>query len=364
MNSIKLRNSAAGHKFGLNRSADSPMESETRSNVPANRGVDRGGSAGVRVPGVEREGGSMKDKLKVLLVEDDVEDYRKIREALEGHEALRCEIEWVPSPVEARQALDRGGYGIVLLDYSLGDLTGIDLVCTLDLSDPALPPIIMIAGEDCRDTDLAAQHLGLADFLVKDQITPPLLERSIRYALERRHNEQRLHHLAFYDALTDLPNRGHFRDELTRRVGEAELAGRSFGLLLLDLDHFKNVNDTLGHPVGDELLQQVGIRLREAIAPGEFVARLGGDEFVVISGHERGIMGNGDLAQSIIDSLARPFALGADVINTGTSIGIAVFPNDGEDFSGLLKSADLALYRGKDEGRGTFVFYSEDFQLV
>ncbi|UHC15432.1 EAL domain-containing protein [Methylobacterium currus] len=164
---------------------------------------------------------------------------------------------------------------------------------------------------------------------------------------EQRRAEQRIAHMALHDALTGLPNRVLFH----RRLAEAMAAGTRLGLLCLDLDHFKLVNDTLGHPAGDALLRQVAERLRACLDADGLVARLGGDEFAVLRPAGRdAVLG---LADRIIAALGRPFALEGQDVTIGVSIGIALAPEHGDDPDALLRKADTALYAAKADGRRT-----------
>ena len=173
---------------------------------------------------------------------------------------------------------------------------------------------------------------------------------------DRRRAETKISHMARHDALTNLPNRvlfrEHMEESLTRLRRDERLA-----VLCLDLDHFKNVNDTLGHPVGDDLLQTVADRLRGCIREGDGVARLGGDEFAVVQiGCDQPAEAT-QLAARIIDVLSVPYDLKNHHVVIGASIGVAVTPTDGSDPDQLLKNADLALYRAKGDGRGTYRFF-------
>jgi diguanylate cyclase (GGDEF)-like protein len=170
--------------------------------------------------------------------------------------------------------------------------------------------------------------------------------------------EQRITQLAFNDVLTGLPNRSMFQQQLGHLFRAAEGNGSLFALHCLDLDQFKVINDTMGHPAGDALLVEAGRRVAQA-ARGHFVARLGGDEFVVLQqvGDHRNEIDR--LAREILDTMAQPLVLDGTECVPSTSIGIAIAPQDGSDGETLLRNADLALYRAKEAGRGTFAFFEE-----
>jgi diguanylate cyclase (GGDEF)-like protein/PAS domain S-box-containing protein len=180
---------------------------------------------------------------------------------------------------------------------------------------------------------------------------------------ERKLAEQRLHHLAHHDVLTGLPNRRAFQERLAQAVGHGDRHGHVMALLLLDLDAFKNLNDTLGHDAGDALLVEVASRLNAAKRRSDTVARLGGDEFAVILDAIRRPTDAAVTATRILEGLARPFHFEGQEIRPRASIGITVFPDDASSAGDLLKHADIALYRAKEAGRGRWRFFDDEMRL-
>jgi diguanylate cyclase (GGDEF)-like protein len=176
---------------------------------------------------------------------------------------------------------------------------------------------------------------------------------------ERRRAEARISHLARYDELTELPNRVSFRDEIERLLKLPHEADRLSALLFVDLDQFKQVNDTLGHPCGDQLLCTVADRLRKMLRPEDFVARFGGDEFVVFQRDIRSSDEAANLARRIVDHLSERYKVDNHLVEIGASVGIAV-ATPGITADTLMKNADMALYRAKADGRGTFCFFREE----
>jgi diguanylate cyclase (GGDEF)-like protein len=177
---------------------------------------------------------------------------------------------------------------------------------------------------------------------------------------ERRNAEARITHLARFDELTGLPNRVNFRDEIERLLAVPHAAEQLSALLFVDLDQFKQVNDTLGHPCGDQLLCAVADRLRAMLRPEDFVARFGGDEFVVFQQNIKSTDDAAGLARRIVDHLSERYKIDNHLVEIGASIGIAVASPEGVSADTLLKNADMALYRAKTDGRGTFCFFREE----
>ena len=175
----------------------------------------------------------------------------------------------------------------------------------------------------------------------------------------RKEVEQRVEHLAQHDRLTNLPNRALFLDRLRQGAAHARRHKDIMGLHLLDLDHFKDVNDTLGHHVGDELLKSVAGRLNASVRETDTVARLGGDEFAIVQTEVSELRGTTDLAERVIEALSKPFVIEGSRIHTGVTIGLAIFPDDATNTNELLQKADLALYAGKAKGRNTYQFFDE-----
>ncbi|MBI5918626.1 MAG: EAL domain-containing protein [Nitrosomonadales bacterium] len=179
---------------------------------------------------------------------------------------------------------------------------------------------------------------------------------------ERKEAEHNIQMLAFHDVLTGLPNRTLMRDRLEQMIAAAHRDSGQLSLLFLDLDRFKYVNDSMGHTVGDKLLQSVARRLLECVREGDTVARIGGDEFIVLL-REANKDGAARVASKIIQVLAEPFEIETVQIVTHTSIGVCVYPDNASDSDTLIKNADVAMYRAKDEGRNNFQFFAEEMNF-
>ena len=179
---------------------------------------------------------------------------------------------------------------------------------------------------------------------------------------ERKHAEEIIHHLAKYDELTGLPNRSMFHDRLHHALAQVQRHARPLAILFIDLDRFKNINDTLGHEAGDQVLREVAQRLLGCLRDSDTVGRLGGDEFVVLIEELPRLPDVAAVAQKILDAVARPFVLAAQEYHIGASIGISTCPEDGNDPQTLLKHADAAMYRAKEQGRNNYQFYSAQIE--
>ncbi|MCW8890348.1 MAG: EAL domain-containing protein [Sedimenticola sp.] len=177
---------------------------------------------------------------------------------------------------------------------------------------------------------------------------------------DKKRSEQRIEHLAHYDVLTDLPNRVLFNERCEHALTRARRDGHQLVVMFLDLDRFKHINDSLGHPIGDRLLQQVAKRLDALIREEDTVARLGGDEFVVVLEDVIDTHVVAPVAEKILAAFNEPFELKGNQLHVSSSIGIAIYPEDGHDVTTLVRNADAAMYRAKESGRNNYQFYTQE----
>jgi diguanylate cyclase (GGDEF)-like protein/PAS domain S-box-containing protein len=209
-----------------------------------------------------------------------------------------------------------------------------------------------------------------AEAFFDDQLKALAIVGTAQDISERKRSEREIHRLAYYDSLTGLPNRVLFKDRVARAIAHAQRYRYHLGLLFLDLDRFKMINDTLGHNVGDLLLKHVADRLSDSVRHSDSVgrtkdgeqthelARLGGDEFTVLLTNLSDVQDAAKVARRILEALARPFLVGGHEIFVTVSVGIAIFPSDGESVDVLLKNSDTAMYHAKEQGRNNFQYYS------
>lgn len=174
---------------------------------------------------------------------------------------------------------------------------------------------------------------------------------------EQKQAAEMLNYIAYYDALTGLPNRMLFYDRFSTAINNASRNGDMLAIIFLDLDNFKTVNDTLGHGVGDQLLHDVAVRLKDNLRSADTIARLGGDEFIVLLPRLKCTKDAAKITQKIIDSLRPPFSFGGREFHITASAGVALYPNDGDEAHALLRNADIALYRAKEHGKDSYQFY-------
>jgi diguanylate cyclase (GGDEF)-like protein/PAS domain S-box-containing protein len=181
---------------------------------------------------------------------------------------------------------------------------------------------------------------------------------------ERRAIQQRIQHLAYHDALTSLPNRSLLQDRVAQAISRADRSGKRLAVMFIDIDNFKNINDTLGHDVGDELLREVARRLSASVRGHDTIARQGGDEFIVLLEELEGQAGAARVAQKILDALRSAFDVGGTKQHVSGSIGIALFPDDGKDSQTLLKNADTAMFHSKAQGKNTYHFFTSNMNIA
>ena len=301
------------------------------------------------------------ERVAVLLVDADDET----RSA-----TLHLESSDSPSEVQARpvqltseeaEELSKNSDGLCLAGGTgpgyLSPLTqqGVDAMLVLPLIYQAelLGAIVLAGGPIGRGED--------------EQLQARRVAAQVALALANARMVEQIRFLAFYDNLTGLPNRVSFKRRLTSELARSAESGRMFGVCFLDLDHFSRINDTLGHKLGDRLLQLVGRQIKSCcldVAPSASVSRLGGDEFTVIVPDLADPLVAARVARNILDSFNTPFTLDGHEVFVSASIGLAIFPNDGTDLESLLKNADVAMYQAKRSGRNTFEFFAKSMSTA
>lgn len=288
---------------------------------------------------------------KILIIDDDEDDNILLSDLLCDAFAIGKRPDWADTFEGGLSALVDGEYDICLVDYRLGQRDGLELVRQALLRG-CRSPIILLTGQECRQTDLDALAVGAVDYLVKGEFTASQLERSIRYAIERKRVEERLERLGFEDPLTGLPNRTLFHNRLEQTIRLADREDRPFAVVMMDLDGFKAVNDTFGYAAGDAVLAEIARRAKAILRASDTIARIGGDEIAAVMPTASSIESAIAMAQRLVDITNRPVILDECEARVGLSVGIAFYPIDGTDLDSVLKRADEAMCQAKRTGSG------------
>lgn len=291
--------------------------------------------------------------IRILMVEDDDVDREMIRRAL-GALERPIEVEEAASFDEAKAKLATMTFDCVLLDHHLGDAIGMELLPAVREHRAGVCPVIMITTRSEESLVVQAMREGVYDYISKTHLDHTSLHRALEGSLhwaevtqELSKANDRLRYLSLYDTLTELPNRILFFDRLEQQTLASERCGDAFSLLMMDLNLFKEINDSLGHDAGDIVLTQVAQRLQSAIRKSDTVARLGGDEFACLLPAAQSPEDALRVAQKIIDAMREPILIHEHTVSVGISIGIAQYPLHATDAKLLLKRADQAMYRAK-----------------
>ena len=298
--------------------------------------------------------------VRLLLVEDDARYAGFIGATLMGAPSAHFQYDHAASIRAAVERLSHAAYDLVLLDLGLPDVIDLDGLTTVVNLVPDVPVVILSSAED-EALALRAVKAGAQDYLSKGTTTGEVLARSIRYAIERKHSELQIKRLAYRDSLTQLPNRAMLMEHLDTALKRAHRERHVAGLFFIDIDHFKQINDTLGHQAGDDVLRQLGDRLRRSLRNNDTLARLSGDEFIAVVEVKRRA-GLVPIAEKLQQQLKAPFVISGRELFVTASIGVSSYPSDGGDPQKLLRNADRAMYRAKAEGRDVYRFYTTRVQ--
>jgi diguanylate cyclase (GGDEF)-like protein len=295
---------------------------------------------------------------RVLLVEDDPRTAMMIGEMLRAVWTEGLVIAHAQRVEDATQELLDHGATCVLLDLPAEQSVPLAALEHLRSGVPDAPIIVL---SDYSDDDLgvAAVKAGAQDYLLKSELNPSVLSRAVRYAVERKRSEIELAHLALHDPLTALPNRTLFLDRFTVSLDRSRRTGAPVAVLFLDVDSFKLINDSLGHPAGDELLRVLADRFRRMLRPMDTVARFGGDEFTFLFEQLEGEREAVLIAERISHSASLPLSLGDGETTVTVSIGIAMVTDPSVAPDHVIRDADTAMYRAKELGGSRFELFDE-----
>lgn len=288
---------------------------------------------------------------KILLIDDDRLQFRLTQAHFKNFQGERFALDWAETYEEGLARLVGGDYAACLLDYQLGPRNGLELIRKA-VAVGCRTPIIFLTAESSERVDIEAMNAGALDYLVKGEISSRSLERSLRYALKLGDTLEALRRLATRDQLTGLLNRREFDRLLTEEEERSRRFGHPLGLVMVDIDHFKRVNDTHGHPVGDAVLREVARRLAAEARSVDRVARFGGEEFAMIIMESDGTAAF-EMARRVCAAVQREPILAKDTLplNVTISAGAASLPHDARTAEELVAAADKALYAAKAMGR-------------
>ena len=300
----------------------------------------------------------MPPTLKILIIEDDRLQFRVTELLLANARSASFEIDWAQTFEDGLRLLLTGNYAACLLDFQLGARDGLELLRSARAED-CHTPVIFLTADSSERIDVAAMEAGASDYLVKGEITPRVLERSIRYSLKLGEAMRELRLLATRDALTGVLNRRAFDALLAGESDRARRLGRPLAMVVLDLDHFKKINDTHGHPAGDAVLATVARVLESEVRSIDKVARIGGEEFAVLL-MEMDADGGFAVAKRLVAAVrGRPVVVnGGSPLAVTISAGVAALPVHGGTDGAFLTAADKALYTAKHDGRDRAVLAS------
>lgn len=326
----------------------------------------------------------IRHQAKILVVDDDQNVRFLTRQCLEADDMIVVEA---ATGLEAIDVFVRERPDLVFMDVEMPGMTGLEACQRIrELPQGETIPIMIVTGSDDRHSIDKGFEAGATQYRTKP-VNWSLLGRDVQYMLRAssafnslKRQEDRLRYLAYYDPLTSLPNRRSFNEQLNRLLKRSQRKKTTAALLFIDLDHFKRINDSIGHARGDSLLVEIAKRLtmelREEDAVNYFsqnsgedkevgdgateIARLGGDEFTVVLSDVSDIADIEKVAKRILNSLSEPIALQSHNPVVTPSIGIALYPQDGSDPDTLIRNADTAMYVAKAEGRACYRFYNEE----
>jgi len=314
-------------------------------------------------------------KQRIKEMEQSESEYQRTEQALhESEDLFRSYIEEAPDGVYISDLEGNLLYGNrkseELIGYRREELIGKNFVEVNFLPEHSLNIALRLLQANLEGKSTGPDEIELITKegrLVPVEISTNVIQRMgqrivlsfARDITERKQMEEKIRQMAYHDSLTGLPNRKLFSDRLDIVLAHAQRNKKEVGIAMLDLDNFKDVNDTLGHAVGDLLLKAAAERLSAALRKGDTVARFGGDEFVLILPDLKGTEDAIQVAQKIVDGFRKPFFIDTHQLVVTISIGIAVYPNDGTDEGILLKNADIAMYQAKEAGRNRYQLFKK-----
>ncbi|MGH8590736.1 MAG: putative bifunctional diguanylate cyclase/phosphodiesterase [Gammaproteobacteria bacterium] len=305
--------------------------------------------------------------VRVLYLEDSETDAALV-EALLLEGGIGCSLTRVETAEAFAAALEEGGFHIILSDHTLPSYDSLSALACARERCPDVP-FVFVSGTLGEEAAIESLKAGATDYVLKQRLSRlvPAIKRAIAEAAARaasKRHAERVHQLAFYDQITGLPNRALLEDRLRTALARASRAAEGVAVLFMDLDRFKAVNDSLGHPAGDALLREVAERLPRCLREADTAARWGGDEFIALipdlpGGREAAAEAVAVVIEKVHAALAKPALVEGQEVEVSTSIGVTLYPWDGSNVTDLMKRADTAMYQAKDRGGNTYQFFTQ-----
>src|SRR3990167_3668111 len=298
--------------------------------------------------------------VKLLIIDDEVIDRAYYQRMLRQSANIPYEAVEAINAKEALDYLQDHEVDCILLDYQLPDMHGVDLLKKIKEISGKFVPVIMLTGRGDEQVAVDALKNGAEDYFIKNKIEPNILMKTILNAIRTsqlkkiiHQQKKQLKHYTYYDNLTGLINRHSFEEITGYALSEAKRLKHELAILLIDIDNFMSINDSLGFLAGNEMLIETGKRLKSILSKEIIISRLGDDEFaVLLTGLDIDVYA-AKIAQKIIDEINKPYQLSVDQVRVSATIGISYYPGSGESLVELLKNANAALSRTKQSARGT-----------
>jgi diguanylate cyclase (GGDEF)-like protein len=289
----------------------------------------------------------------LLIIEDNPGDRHLLMANVREAVGKDCRIRVAGTLTQAAAIIrNEPALAVVLTDLSLPDAQGVEVVTRLqELGVTA--PLVVVTGSSDESLAVRAVEAGASEYVTKGQLDPRLVSRALRFAMQRKRSQLHLTRVALTDPLTGAANRAFFESHLAHWLFEAHTGHKGFAMFFVDLDRFKDVNDTFGHAVGDALLIAVTARIQECLHDNDLLARIGGDEIAILSRRAANRPESENLRRVIKNSLNESFALSGCDVHISASVGVAIFPDDGAESTELLRAADRDMYRDKGHRRRT-----------
>ncbi|MCJ8339115.1 MAG: EAL domain-containing protein [Pseudomonadales bacterium] len=297
-------------------------------------------------------------EIQVLQVEDNPGDARLMFELLFREQVTDIKLSQTESLQGACKLIGEDYFDVILLDLSLPDAQGLEGLLAILKMAPNIA-VVIISSSDDELTALKALQSGAQDYIVKGRFDSYALNKSIRYAVERKKIEERLSYLALNDPLTGLLNRASFMARVTESIDRSKRNGEKLAVFFIDMDQFKQVNDSFGHSAGDELLIQVAARFRDCLRAQDILARLSGDEFAILIEQLDEPENSDKVTQKLLAVMGQPFYLSKQQVYSTISIGVTVFLGNEASSEEALKQADMAMYKAKKNNGSSCEYFDQ-----